>query len=115
MTVLSIVGGSQANASASGGKVTGATVSNAVAAVVIAANPQRRKLVFHNPGTNDIYVAPSVNASNVAIVLTAGVAGSFLVVGNGGTWTFDGGEIQGAWQAIAMTAPSPLTIMDSNI
>lgn len=114
---ISNVGGSAAVSSASGGKVTKVSNVSTTASVVIGANPQRKKLVFHNPGTINIYVAPSIDANGAALALaTNNLGGSFLIFADGGTLSLDAGEIQGAWQAIsASAADNPLTVMDSNV
>ena len=77
--------------------------------------------MFHNPGPNDIFVAPSyvqTTGSNVALAPSnAALGGCFRVYGNGGTLVIEG-ECQGAYQAFAATgagATNPLTVMDSNI
>lgn len=128
MTIIGGVGGSQTFSSASGGKVYGYNNINETNGTVVApANPSRQKIIFHNPGTNDIYIAPSLvqnvlgtaptNPSNVALVLSnAALGGSRIVYGNGGTLEITG-ECQGAWQALAKTGAgttNPLTVMDSN-
>jgi len=109
-------------ASASGGKVFAYNnISESSASVVASANTQRQKIMFHNPGPNDIFVAPSyvqTTGSNVALAPSnAALGGCFRVYGNGGTLVIEG-ECQGAYQAFAVTgagATNPLTVMDSNI
>ncbi len=128
MTILGGVGASQVFSSASGGKVYGYNnINETTARVVAPANPSRVKISFHNPGTNDVYIAPSnvqnvlgtspTNPSDVALVLSnAALGGSRIVYGNGGTLDITG-ECQGAWQALAKTGSgttNPLTVMDSN-
>lgn len=128
MSILGGVGASQVFSSASGGKIYGYNnIAEAAAIVVAPANPSRAKITFHNPGANDIFVAPSfvqnvlgtspTNPSNVALALSnAALGGSRRVYGNGGTLEVSG-ECQGAWQALAITgagATNPLTVMDSN-
>lgn len=127
-TIFAGPGGALAYSSASGGKVYGYNNINETSGTVIApANPSRQKITFHNPGTNDVYIAPSViqnilgtapaNPSNVALTLTnAALGGSRIVYGNGGTLEISG-ECQGAFQALAKTGAgttNPLTVMDSN-
>lgn len=114
--------------SASGGKVYGYNnINETTGIVVVQANPSRQKITFHNPGANDIFIAPSVvqnvlgtaptNPSNVALVITnAALGGSRRVYGNGGTLEITG-ECQGAYQALAVTGAgttNPLTVTDSN-
>lgn len=122
------VGAPGAVSSASGGKVYAYNNINETTARVVAnANTSRQKITFHNPGTEDIFVAPSliqnvigtapVQPANAALVLTnAALGGSFRVYSNGGTLEISG-ECQGAWQALALTGggvSNPLTVMDSN-
>ena len=128
MPILGGVGASQVFSSASGGKVYGYNnINETTGRVVAPANPSRAKISFHNPGTNDIFVAPvnvqnvlgtsPTNPSDVALVLSnAALGGSRRVFGNGGTLDI-AGECQGAWQALAVTGAgttNPLTVMDSN-
>lgn len=129
MTIFAGVGGSSTVSSASGGKVYGYNnINETTARVVAPANPARQKITFHNPGANDIYVAP-VNVQNVlgtspttpsdvALILTnAALGGSRIVYGNGGTLEITG-ECQGAWQALAKTtagATNPFTVTDTNV
>src|SRR5258708_9243777 len=74
--------------SASGGKVYGYNNISEFAAIVIAqANPSRQKITFHNPGPNDIFIAPSfvqnvlgsapANPSNVALAPSNAALGDF--------------------------------------
>jgi len=114
--------------SASGGKVYGYNnINETTARVVAPANTSRQRIRFHNPGPNDIFIAPSnvqnvlgtapTNPSDVALTLTnAALGGSIRVYGNGGTLDING-ECQGAWQALAVTGAgttNPLTVIDSN-
>lgn len=116
-------------AAAGGGKIYGYNNISENAAIVVAqANPQRQKIIFHNPGSVDIFIAPSnvqnvlgtapTQGSNHALTLTnAALGGSFRVFQNGGTLEVTG-ECQGAWQALAFTGggtTNPLTVMDSNV
>lgn len=129
MTSLVGVGASGTVSSASGGKVYAYNnISEVAAIVVVQANPSRQKITFHNPGSNNIYIAPSFvqnvigtapsQPSNVALVLTnALLGGARLVYSNGGTLEISG-ECQGAWQALAITGAgttNSLTVVDSNI
>jgi len=129
MTIFAGVGGSSTVSSASGGKVYGYNnINETTARVVAPANPARQKITFHNPGANDIYVAPvniqnvlgtsPTTPSDVALVLTnAALGGSRIVYGNGGTLEITG-ECQGAWQALAKTAggaTNPFTVTDTNV
>lgn len=108
--------------SASGGKVYAYNVINeALVTLVAPANPSRQKIVFHNPGTTDVFIYPQyviVGGSQVALnPSNATLGGCWRVYGNGGTLTVEG-ECQFAWFAFALTgggAAAPLTVMDSNV
>ena len=122
MTIFAIPGGSQANSSANGGKVYAYNALTTTPVTVAPANPQRRTISFHNPGTIDIYVAPALAYASVSatsptalVPSTAAKGGCRTVYANGGTLDITG-ECQGAWQAFAASATgNPLTVMDSNI
>ena len=109
-------------ASASGGKVYAYNnIAEAGAINVAPANQFRTKLMFHNPGANDIFVAPAtVQNTGSSVTLTpsnAALGGCFRVYGNGGTLVIEG-ECQGAFQAFAVTgagSANPLTVMDTNV
>lgn len=113
---VSIAGGAAASSSASGGKVTAVNNLGTAAIQVVAANPSRRSLVFHNPGTIDVYVAPATDLNGQAIALALGaLGGGFLVYANGGTLQVEG-ECQTAWKAMSASGSNnPLTVMDSNV
>ena len=105
-----------------GGKVYAYNAINEASATVVAAvNTSRQKILFHNPGANDIFIAPvyvQTTGSNVALSPSnAALGGCFRVYSNGGVLTLER-ECQGAWQAFAETgagASNPLTVMDSNV
>lgn len=107
---------------ANGGKVYSYnTIAEGGLSTVAPINPGRQKIMFHNPGTNDIFIAPvKVQTTGIDVVLVpsnAALGGCFRVYGNGGTLSIEG-ECQGAWQAFAVTgagSSNPLTVMDSNI
>ena len=108
--------GSQTVGPTSGGKVTPFNTISTSPQQVIAGNPNRTKLVFHNPGTVDIYVAPTIQANGQPLtVSTIVLGGTFLVYANGGTATVDG-ECQTPWQAFSKTGSgNPLTVSESNV
>jgi len=123
------VGGASTFSSASGGKVYGYNnISESAGLVVAQANPARQKIWFHNPGANDVIIAPAyvqntlgtapTQPSNNALTISnANKGGGILVYANGGTLEITG-ECQGAWQALAVTGAgptNPLTVIDSNI
>jgi len=114
---------------ANGGKVYGFNNINATTPTVVAlGNPSRQSITFHNPGTVDVFIAPSfvqnvlgtatANPSNVALTPSnAALGGCWRVYGNGGVLVITG-ECQGAWQALAVTGGGtavPLTVMESNV
>ncbi len=109
-------GGPLAFSSASGGKTYVLNNVTITPAVVAPANPSRQTLVFHNPGTIDIFIAPSVDANGAAIApSTIALGGCFRVIAGGGTFQVTG-ECQKPWQAFALSGVgNPLTIMDSNV
>jgi len=108
--------------SASGGKVYAFNNINETTNTLVApANTQRQKIMFHNPGSNDIFISPVlVQTTGSSVTLTpsnAALGGTFRVYANGGTLAVEG-ECQGAWQALAVTGAgttNPLTVMDSNV
>lgn len=110
-----------AMSSASGGKVYAFNnITNAANVAVAPANPSRNSIVFHNPGTQDIFISPTtvLNAAGSAVTLTptlAALGGTFRVYANGGTLQITG-ECQTAWQALAAAGTTnALTVADSNI
>lgn len=120
MGIIALAGAPQAFSSASGGKVRAYNNVSTTPAVVVPANPSRQRIVFHNPGDVDIFIAPSlvVSSSGASTALTpstSALGGCWRVFSNGGALEISG-ECQGAWQAFAASGSSkPLTVMDSNI
>ena len=122
MSVITIPGGSGTVSGASGGKIYAFNnISESGLVTVAPALTSRRKITFHNPGPNDIYVAPALvqtTGSSVAFTPSnSALGGCFRVYGNGGTLVIEG-ECQGAFQAFALTgagSSNPLTVMDSNV
>ena len=127
--IIGGAGGPLAFSSASGGKVYGYNNINETAAVVVALiNPSRQRIRFHNPGPNDVFIAPvdvqnvlgtaPMQPSNVPLALSnAALGGAIRVYGNGGTLDVSG-ECQGPWQALSYSGAgdgNPLTVIDSNI
>lgn len=115
-------GGALAFNGASGGKVYGYNnISESGLVQVAAANSSRVRLTFHNPGPNDIFIAPAViqtTGSNVVFSPNnAALGGCIRIYGNGGQFTIEG-ECQGAYQAFAVTGAgitNPLTVIDTNV
>ena len=109
--------------SASGGKVYGYNNIGTSPIVVAPANTSRQKITFHNPGTVDIYIAPSLINNTVGSPPTTNAAVAFAptTTNLGGCWIVFSqgtleitGECQGAWQALAAST-AKLTVMDSNV
>jgi len=107
---------------ANGGKIYAYNAIGTTAVQVALANPARQSITFHNPGTVDLFIGPSVafqsgnnNTPTTLVPTTSALGGTFRVYGNGGQLTVTG-ECQGAWQALAASgSTNPLTVMDSNI
>jgi hypothetical protein len=104
---------------ASGGRVYAFNNLTTTPQQVVAGNPQRQSITFHNPGTIDAFVAPAsviVNGSDTPLVpSTAALGGCFRIYANGGTLTITG-ECQKAWQAFSASATgNALTVMDSAV
>lgn len=123
-TILGSLGGSSVISSASGGKIHAynaiGTVVNPINSVVIGNNPSRTQITFHNPGANDIFIAPTTvidnNGNAIALLPSlAALGGCFRVFANGGTLVITG-ECQTPWLAFATSGSNnPLTVMDSNL
>lgn len=78
--------------------------------LIVAANADRTSITFYNPGTVDIYVAPTI-VNNVPLVpnLTS-LGGCITVYANGGNIS---STCQQPWQAFAASGTTnPLTVMD---
>lgn len=119
MSIISGVGAPGSVGPTSGGKVYAYNNLTTTPGVVAAANPARISITFHNPGTVDIFVGPSLvqtTGSNVALApTTSALGGCFRIYANGGDRTITG-ECQGAWQAFAASGSgNPLTVIDTNV
>lgn len=119
--INSIVGGPGTVAGASGGKIFVFNNISTAPLIVAPGNTSRRKLIFHNPGTINVYVAPLAQADFNTGALSAltpslvALGGCFLVYADGGTLIIEG-ECQRIWQAFSASGSGqPLTVMDSNI
>lgn len=108
--------GAQVIGPASGGKVTPFNNISTTPQQVLAGNPQRAKVTFHNPGAQDIIVAPTLQANGQTLtVSTALLGGGFRVFANGGDRVIDG-ECQTPWQAFSVAGSGlPLTVSESNV
>ncbi len=124
MSIFAGVGGPQVFSSASGGKIYAYNaITNTTPTTVAPANPSRQKIVFHNPGAVDLFIAPAAaftsatgTTQSTLTPTTAALGGTFRIFANGGTLEISG-ECQQAWQALAASggAVNSLTVMDSNI
>lgn len=86
---------------------------------VVGDNPQRQSITFHNPGSVDVFVAPTQiqnGGSDTPLVpSTIGLGGCFRIFANGGTLRVEG-EVAKPWQAFSASGSSnPLTVMVSNV
>lgn len=121
MPIITTPGAPASVGPTSGGRMSGYnTITEFALTTVAPANPSRQRIAFHNPGVNDIFIAPlliQTTGSSVAFTPSnAALGGCMRVFANGGTVVIDG-ECQGAWQAFAITgggAANPLTIIESN-
>ena len=108
--------GAQLIGPASGGKVWPFNTISTTPIQVLAPSPSRAAITFHNPGTVDIFVAPTTQANGTALApTTSALGGCFLVFANGGQLVISG-ECQTGWQAFSRSASAnPLTVMESNL
>ena len=113
----------------SGGKIYAFNNLGTSPVLVAPANPNRVQIVFHNPGANNLYIAPSqVQASNSVpsslpagslvnqtLTPSTGALGGCFIVGAGGGYITLTGECQGSYQAFAASGSNnPLTVSDNN-
>jgi hypothetical protein len=108
--------GRQTIGPASGGKVVPFNNISTAPQVVIANNPMRAKITFHNPGSVDIMVAPTTQANGQALTVSPTLLGGcYRVYANGGDRVVEG-ECQTAWQAFSVTGSNnSLTVSESNV
>lgn len=88
----------------------GAAVGTTIAQV-IGTSTTRHGIIFHNPGTVNLYVFPSLNTA----VTTTVIGGSILIF-PGGAWELPSAmypNVNCAWSAFATTGSSnPLTVVE---
>jgi hypothetical protein len=88
------------------GTTVGTTISQ-----VIGTSTIRHGIIFHNPGTIDLYVFPSLNTA----VATNSIGGSILIF-PGGTWELPSAmypNVNCAWSAFATTgSTNPFTVVE---
>jgi hypothetical protein len=116
--VVSFVGAPQSVSGANGGKIYADNNLANDPHQIAPANPNRRSIVFHNPGTADVYVtmAYQMTQNGTAVPNSANIetiGGAFRIL-PAGTLSFIGGEIQAAWLGFAAGDGIPITVMDSN-
>jgi hypothetical protein len=112
-TIVSYVGSPGTVGPANGGKLTAANPGTS-GAQVLAANPARQSIIFHNPGPSNVYVYSLLNATGAVNAPTgSNPAGAFIVM-PGGLLTVSG-ECQGAWGAFGASASNDLTILETNL
>jgi hypothetical protein len=82
---------------------------------IIGTNPGRNSINFHNPGTVDIIVFPTVVLTPATFTPSlSALGGGFRIFANGGDRTFSGNVACQAWQAIAASSSNnPLTITET--
>lgn len=120
MSTFTGVGSPGTVSAASGGYFLAYNAISTTPAQVIAADPQRQSITFHNPGANDIMIAPAFiqnTGSDVALVPSpSALGGCFRVYGNGASLTLTGGQVQKPFQAFSLTgSTNPLTVVASNV
>src|SRR5215467_13035740 len=96
--IVSLVGAPQSIGPTNGGKIYAFNAIGTTNVQVAPANPSRRSIVFHNPGTINLYVSMTTQISQNGIGSplvpnSAALGGTFLLL-PGATMTFQGGEIQ---------------------
>ena len=111
-TIITGVGSPGTVSGANGGKLT-ASNPRTTGAQVLAANPARQSIIFHNPGPTNVFVYPMLNATGgVNAPTNVNPAGAFIVMA-GGLLTVSG-ECQGSWGAFSASGTGDLTIMETN-
>lgn len=84
---------------------------------ILPANPQRRKLIFHNPnaGATIAYCPAGPSRNNVVFTCAVNGAGSITLF-PGGSFSIDSGDqrllMSSAWNAVASTAGSTFTVLE---
>ena len=86
---------------------------------ILGVNPARRRITVHNPGSVDVFFAPSYvqnSGSDVALNPSpTALGGCYRVYANGGSLVIEG-ECQKGWQAFSATGSNnPLTVEVSNV
>ena len=118
-TIVAGVGASPTFGAVSGMRIYAFNNIGATPVQIVGESPGRQRMVVHNPGSVDVFVAPMfVQNGGTDTALSpsaAALGGCFQIYANGGTLEFMG-EIQKAWQAFTASGSGyPLTVMDSAI
>jgi hypothetical protein len=112
-TIISYVGSPGTVGPANGGKLTAAN-PGASGAQVLAANPARQSILFHNPGTTNVFVYPLLTLTGTANAPSnLNPAGAFIVMA--GALLTVSGECQGSWGAFGASSSNDLTILETNV
>jgi hypothetical protein len=80
---------------------------------ILASNPTRKGVMFHNPGSNSVAVCPALNIASAAVPAVLNGAGSVTILPGGvlvvpqNTWI--DAVATCAWNAIASGAGTPFT------
>jgi hypothetical protein len=112
-TWFSRVGGAATASIANGGKITAVTLGTTTAPI-LAVNGARQSLIFHNPGSATVYVAPATTATGAPLAPSLSALAGCLQIVAGGTLVA-APECQCAWQGFSSSAGNPLTVMESNV
>lgn len=82
---------------------------------VLPANTSRASIVFSNPGTVDVFVAPTLDATGATISPSTGaLGGTFRIFANGGVLSL-AGAVQTAWVAFSSSGSgNSFTTLESN-
>lgn len=119
MSIITGVGSPGTVGGASGGYTYAYNNLSTAPQQVIPADPQRKEINVHNPGSVDILFAPAFvqnTGSDVALVPSpTALGGCYRVFANGGTLKITG-ECQKPWQAFSISGSSnPLTVEVSRV
>jgi|SRR5580700_6270293 hypothetical protein len=103
----------QITSGASSGNVSASNAIGTSFTQVIASNPNRRRITFHNPGTINLYVGPMVLSSGAPNAPTLSLLAGVFIVLPGSDRIVDG-ACQTAWGAMASTGgANSITISES--
>lgn len=95
--------------------ITAVNTVGTTVAQVIASNPTRSSINFHNPGSVDIIVFPTQVLSPATFTpTTSALGGGYRIFANGGDRTITGNVSCQAWQALSVSGSNnPLTITET--